>query len=157
MWSLLKDDRLSFVLKCILLWLAPCFVQCMRSFFLLVAPSKVWHVSLRLKTRISLSASAHISYTYGLFLGTGLLSVSYLSLLSLVKDLASAYTRKLLRVHDLRVLSFPTSINEPYAHSLSLPLILPLFPPFVLFHSPILLVLSPKSYSVASAISFHAR
>ena len=82
----------------------------------------------------------------------------YLSLLSSVQDLASAYTRKLLRVHDLRVSLLPTSINEPYARSLSLPLILPLFPPVVLLFSQFnYIVPSHKSYSVASAISFHAR
>src|SRR2546421_12609109 len=81
----------------------------------------------------------------------------YLSLLSFVKDLASAYTRKLLRVHDLRVPLFPTSINEPYAHSL-LPIShLTTVPTFVLFYSSIPLVPSPKSYPVASVISFHAR
>src|SRR2546421_8103229 len=64
----------------------------------------------------------------------------YLSFPSYVLDLASAYTRKLLRVHDLRVPLFPTSINEPHAHSLSGPLIFTTVPTFVLFHSPIPLV-----------------
>src|SRR4051812_22257852 len=125
--------------------------------FLLVGLSKIRRMSLRLKTSIpgvglsaySLCVRSILSYT--------LAQCLCLSFLSHVEDLASAYTHKPLRVHDLRVLSFPTSINEPYAHSLSTPLIFPCLPPVVLFFSSIILVLSPKSYSVASAISFHAR